>query len=133
MQGAASIPERREDHITSQNRIADLVARDLAFGHVVVYDPRVSAEQMRADLTYVGVSTELLDSNFEVVDSPYAAADQAHALATLTEWDEFRELDLERTHSLMLKPAFVFDGRAILPLAKLKALGFEPFMIGKGG
>ena len=125
----------KKDTNDTRESAAIHVCRDLLreHAHVVVYDPRVSAEQMRADLTYVGVSTELLDSNFEVVDSPYAAADQAHALATLTEWDEFRELDLERIHSLMLKPAFVFDGRAILPLAKLKALGFEPFMIGKGG
>ena len=32
----------------------------------------------------------------------------------------------------MLKPVFVFDGRAILPLGELKELGFECFTIGKG-
>jgi hypothetical protein len=32
----------------------------------------------------------------------------------------------------MLKPAFVFDGRAILPSTALKAHGFDAFIIGKG-
>jgi UDPglucose 6-dehydrogenase len=56
----------------------------------------------------------------------------AHALATLTEWDEFRTLDLPRVYDLMLKPAFVFDGRAVLPVEALKAQGFQAFVIGKG-
>lgn len=125
----------KKDTNDTRESAAIQVCRDLLreHAHVVVYDPQVSAEQMCSDLIAAGVSEALLDSNFDVVDSPYTAAEHAHALATLTEWDEFRELDLERIHSLMLKPAFVFDGRAILPLEKLKALGFEPFMIGKGG
>jgi hypothetical protein len=32
----------------------------------------------------------------------------------------------------MLKPAFVFDGRDVLPTAELEALGFDSFIIGKG-
>jgi hypothetical protein len=32
----------------------------------------------------------------------------------------------------MLKPAFVFDGRAILPASALKEHGFQSFIIGKG-
>jgi UDPglucose 6-dehydrogenase len=49
----------------------------------------------------------------------------------LTEWDEFRTLDFPRIHAGMHKPAFVFDGRNILPRAELERLGFSVFAIGK--
>jgi len=55
----------------------------------------------------------------------------AHALAMLTEWDEFRSLDFAAIHAGMHKPAFVFDGRNILPRADLERLGFHVFAIGK--
>jgi UDPglucose 6-dehydrogenase len=83
-------------------------------------------------LLEVGVPQDIINFNVEITTDPYAACGGAHALATLTEWDEFRSLDFARIYDLMLKPAFVFDGRAILPTATLKSLGFEAFVIGKG-
>ncbi len=111
------------------------VCRDLLREHaqLAIYDPRVEPETIRQDLADAKIPPATILSNVEIVTDPYAAAKDAHALATLTEWDEFRNLDFARIHSLMLKPAFVFDGRAILPTAKLKALGFDAFTIGKGG
>ena len=110
------------------------VCRDLLreHAHLAIYDPRVSPDAIRNDLAHVGVSPELIATNVEISTDPYAAAAGAHALVTLTEWDEFRTLDLPRIYDLMLKPAFVFDGRAVLPNESLKALGFESFVIGKG-
>ncbi|RYD32578.1 MAG: nucleotide sugar dehydrogenase, partial [Verrucomicrobiaceae bacterium] len=84
------------------------------------------------DLTYAGVPAELILSNVEICTDPYSAAKGAHALATLTEWDEFRELDLPRIYEAMLKPAFVFDGRAVLSSEALEKHGFDAFVIGKG-
>jgi UDPglucose 6-dehydrogenase len=49
----------------------------------------------------------------------------------LTEWDEFRTLDFAAIHAGMHKPAFVFDGRNILPRGELEAAGFKVFAIGK--
>jgi UDPglucose 6-dehydrogenase len=110
------------------------VCRDLLREHarVAIYDPEVEPETILRDLADAGVSPELISSNLEIHTDPYAAVDSAHALLTLTEWDEFRDLDLERIHTLMLKPAFVFDGRAILPAANLRKYGFDAFTIGKG-
>lgn len=110
------------------------VCRDLLreHAHVALYDPQVGAEQIQRDLLQAGVSQELIDSNLTLHSDPYATVENAHALATLTEWDEFRDLDLARIHNLMLKPAFVFDGRAILPSSALKAHGFDAFTIGRG-
>jgi UDPglucose 6-dehydrogenase len=124
----------KKDTNDTRESAAIHVIRDLLTenAHVAVYDPRVTQETMHRDLLEVGVSQHTLDTNFEIVTNPYAAAENAHALATLTEWDEFRDLDLPRLYDLMLKPAFVFDGRAILPAEALAKHGFEAFIIGKG-
>jgi len=124
----------KKDTNDTRESAAIHIVRDLLTenAHVVVYDPRVTKETIHQDLLEVGISQHTLDTNLEIADNPYTAADQAHALATLTEWDEFRELDLPRIYNLMLKPAFVFDGRAILPADALAKHGFEAFIIGKG-
>jgi UDPglucose 6-dehydrogenase len=94
---------------------------------VVVHDPRVPPESIRADVLGPGSD----DPRLLVASSAEEAAAGAHALAVLTEWDEFRTLDFARIHAGMHKPAFVFDGRNILPRADLEQLGFEVFSIGK--
>ena len=45
---------------------------------------------------------------------PYEAAKDSHAIAIMTEWDEFKDYDYTRLYDSMVKPAFVFDGRNIL-------------------
>ena len=62
---------------------------------------------------------------------PYAAAAGAHALAILTEWEEYVGLDYRKLFASMEKPAFIFDGRNILDHQKLFTLGFNVFPIGK--
>ena len=109
--------------------VRDLVAEN---AHVIIYDPRVPKETIHRDLLEVGVPQDIINFNIEIAADPYQAAAGAHALATLTEWDEFRDLDLPRIYDLMLKPAFVFDGRAILPAEALVKHGFKAFIIGKG-
>jgi UDPglucose 6-dehydrogenase len=111
------------------NICRDLVAEN---AHVVIYDPRVPEETIYQDLLEAGVPQDIINFNIEIVSDPYEAVKNAHALATLTEWDEFRDLDLPRIYDLMLKPAFVFDGRAILPVEALAKHGFKAFVIGKG-
>lgn len=62
---------------------------------------------------------------------PYGASNQAHAIAILTEWPQFAELDYERIYSSMTKPAFLFDGRNLLDHKKLYDIGFNVYPIGK--
>ena len=100
--------------------------------HIAIYDPKVDAATIYRDLLGDGVTQAVLDSNVEICSDPYAVADKSHALVALTEWDEFRTLDLVRIYEQMLKPAFVFDGRNILPAAALEKHGFKVFSIGKG-
>jgi UDPglucose 6-dehydrogenase len=124
----------KKDTNDTRESAAIQVCRDLLKERacVAIYDPRVEAKAIEDDLAAAGVCRELIASNVEICSDPYAAAKGAHALATLTEWDEFRNLDLPRLYEFMLKPAFVFDGRAVFPAAALAAHGFEAFIIGKG-
>ena len=62
---------------------------------------------------------------------PYKAAEGAHALAVMTEWKMYAELDFERVLEGMVKPAFIFDGRNILDHQKLFDLGFNVYPIGQ--
>jgi len=100
--------------------------------HVVVYDPKVSAEQIYKDLDYLGTrSAEDNRRLVTVVNDPYKAILDAHATAILTEWDEFRSYDWSRIKQQMKKPAFVFDGRKLLDRKQLDALGFDYYAIGE--
>jgi UDPglucose 6-dehydrogenase len=94
---------------------------------VVVYDPKVPAAEIRRDV----LGTDKTDDRLVVATSATEAAAGAHGLAVLTEWDEFKGLDFPAIHAGMHKPAFVFDGRNILPRAALEKIGFRVFAIGK--
>lgn len=107
---------------------------------LVIYDPRVSEKQIRQDLAdcfkdSMGVLSErhrlLIEKNVTVVQDAYEAAKQSHAIAVLTEWDEFKTLDMERVYQDMHRPAFVFDGRNIMDAKKLTEIGFELHCIGR--
>lgn len=124
----------KKDTNDTRESAAIHICRDLLLerAKLAIYDPRVDKATIHTELAAAGVDASIIDSHVEICDSPYAAVECSHALATLTEWDEFRTLDLTRIHDLMLKPAFVFDGRAVLPAASLKQHGFDAFIIGKG-
>jgi len=62
---------------------------------------------------------------------PYAAAKDSHAIAVLTEWSQFAQLDYEKIFASMAKPAFLFDGRNLLDHKNLHAIGFNVYPIGK--
>lgn len=70
---------------------------------------------------------------FTTCASAVEAVTGADAFAVMTEWDEFTTLDFEAIHSVMRKPAFVFDGRNILDHEALRAIGFQVYSIGKPG
>ena len=96
--------------------------------HLAIYDPRVPEDEIRAELEVAAGA----GGKLEICSDPYEATQGAHAAAVLTEWDEFVDLDYERIYGDMLKPAFVFDGRNVLDIDKLKAIGFQAQGIGKG-
>ena len=65
------------------------------------------------------------------LEDPYEAASGCDAIAVMTEWDIYRDLDFEKIYRSMEKPAFVFDGRNILDHKKLFEIGFNVYPLGK--
>ncbi|MEE8415519.1 MAG: nucleotide sugar dehydrogenase, partial [Desulfobacterales bacterium] len=65
------------------------------------------------------------------VEDPYKAASGCHAIAILTEWVLYQNLDFEKIYRSMLKPAFIFDGRNIIDHQKVFEIGFNVYPIGK--
>ncbi len=62
--------------------------------------------------------------------SPYDAARGAHVLIVLTEWEEYRELDLRRVAGLMETPCII-DGRNLFDPSAVRGLGFEYVSVGR--
>ncbi len=109
--------------------VADYLLNEQA--EIVVYDPKVKTEQIYADLDYLNSrSPDENRSRVKVVRTSYEAAKDAHAVAVLTEWDEFKELDWQKIYDDMLKPAFLFDGRRLLERKPKEDIGFEFYAIG---
>jgi len=109
--------------------VADHLLDEEAF--ITVYDPKVSAEKIYADLDYLGTrSSEENRRLVKVVNDPYKACNKAHAVAVLTEWDEFKTYDWQKIYNDMYKPAFVFDGRNVLDNKNMSECGFVLYSIG---
>jgi len=89
---------------------------------VILTDPK-ALENAKIDLKETA-------GKVSYVEDPYEAASGCDAIALLTEWDLYRNLDYKKIYSSMVKPAFIFDGRIILNHKKLHDLGFNVYPIG---
>lgn len=109
--------------------VAELLIQEQA--NICIYDPKVSKQQILADLEFLGsIDRSILEKRISVVKDPNEATSNAHAIAILTEWDEFKLLDWQRIYDKMMKPAFLFDGRNILDEISIKKIGFQLMNIG---
>lgn len=102
--------------------------------NISVYDPKVPAAQIYADVTEHSVpgDKEACQKQITVCESAMEACVGAEGIVVATEWDEFKELDWQKIYDSMHKPAFVFDGRLILDQKKLERIGFKVKCIGRG-
>ena len=117
----------KKDTNDTRESAAIYVADDLINeqANISVYDPKVSENKMLNDLNYL--ETRANEENVKalnVFDNAYEACMDAHAIAILTEWDEFTTYDWKKIYDSMHKPAFVFDGRNILNAKELESIGF---------
>ena len=90
---------------------------------LVITDPE-ALQNARIDLKNI-------DGKVSFIEDPYVAAAGCHAIALVTEWDLYKNLDFEKINRSMIKPAFIFDGRNILDHNKLFEMGFNVYPIGK--
>ena len=92
---------------------------DAAGARIRAYDPAAMDNARR-----------LLPASVTFSDSPYEAADGAHAVVLVTEWNEFRYLNLERLRAGLKRPV-IFDGRNLWEPERMRRLGFEYYSVGR--
>ncbi len=123
----------KKDTNDTRESAAIFVADDLINeqAKIAVFDPKVGYSQIISDLNYLQTRDENTNNkHIKSFEDAYQACENAHAIAILTEWDEFTNLDWEKIYSTMYKPAFVFDGRNLLDKKKLEKIGFQYQTIG---
>ena len=87
--------------------------------------------QIRAyDPAAMDNARELLPAAVTFSASPYEAAEGAHAVVLVTEWNEFRYLNLERLRGLLKRP-LICDGRNLWEPERMRRLGFEYHSVGR--
>jgi UDPglucose 6-dehydrogenase len=117
----------KKDTNDTRESAAIYVANDLISerANIAVFDPKVKEKQILSDLNYLESRSEEENKKYiSVENNAYDACKKAHAIAILTEWDEFKSYDWQKIYDNMLKPAFVFDGRNLLNKAALEKIGF---------
>ncbi|MBF4507190.1 UDP-glucose 6-dehydrogenase [Flavobacterium sp. JLP] len=117
----------KKDTNDTRESAAIYVADDLINeqAKISVYDPKVSRNKMLSDLDYLQTRSNEENSNsLAIFDNAYEACKGSHAIAVLTEWDEFTTYDWKKIYDSMHKPAFLFDGRNILNAKEVEAIGF---------
>lgn len=123
----------KKDTNDTRESAAIYIADDLINEHaqIAVYDPKVSLKKIQDDLNYLNSRTSEANArSIHSFDNPYEACQNAHAIAVLTEWDEFATYDWQKIYDSMQKPAFIFDGRNLLNGPALQAIGFVYQAIG---
>merc|ERR1712048_73286 len=97
--------------------------------NVHVYDPKVLREDAIREFEDHGLKVK--EERLVFVKTAQEAADGAHAIVVLTEWDEFKRYNYKEFYEKMLKPAFLFDGRNMLDHPELEIIGYEVHTLGK--
>jgi len=91
--------------------------------NVFITDPK-ALKNAKIDLAEYG-------DKIQYVEDPYEAAKDADAIAIMTEWKLYKELDYKKIYDSMRKPAHLYDGRSILNQTEIRAIGFDAHTIGK--
>jgi UDPglucose 6-dehydrogenase len=123
----------KKDTNDTRESAAIYVADDLINeeARLTVYDPKVSFSKILSDLDYLESRNSAKNKeHIAAAATAYEACQNAHAIAILTEWDEFRSYDWKKIYDSMQKPAFVFDGRGVLDRGEINRIGFVYFSIG---
>jgi UDPglucose 6-dehydrogenase len=104
---------------------------------LAIFDPKVSADQIAADLGQQPQPGSLAnglsgEGVWQAVSDPLAAAAGADAVLVLTEWQQFAQLDWPQLAAVMRQPAWLFDGRAICDAGAARAAGLKVWRVGEG-
>ena len=102
-----------------------------------IFDPKVKKERVIDDIkilceskSFTKEKSDAFISKLNFFESPLESCQDSHAIAILTEWDEFKDYDYKKIFNVMNKPSHIFDGRKILNKIELKKIGFQSYEIG---
>jgi len=107
------------DDMREAKSVEVIALLDAAGATLKVYDPVAMAN-----------AKALLPASVAFCDSPYEAAEGADALILVTEWNEFKFLNLERLRGALRRPV-IFDGRNLWEPERMRRLGFEYHSVGR--
>ena len=97
----------------------------------IAQDLIVAGAKVRAyDPVAMEVACTMLPA-VEMCADPYTMSEGCDALMVITEWNEFKQLDLEKIKGLLNSPV-IFDGRNIYDPASMKNMGFKYRGMGRG-
>ena len=92
-----------------------------------IFDPKVKKERVIDDIkllceskSFTKEKSDAFISKLNFFESPLESCKDSHAIAILTEWDEFKDYDYKKIFYVMNKPSHIFDGRKILNNVELK-------------
>jgi UDPglucose 6-dehydrogenase len=149
LQAADEVNERQKNILLErlQKRIGDLSGKSIALWGLA-FKPRTDdvrrapSIKIIEDLVRMGAKVSAFDpvampnaakaclAPFQAAESALEAARGADALLILTEWSEFKGVELEVLKSVMKQP-LVFDGRNLFDPARMAEVGFEYYGIGR--
>ena len=121
----------KKDTNDTRESAAIYVADNLINNHIIidVYDPKVKKDQIDFDLSYLNENYD--KSSVKFIEDPISNISNYNLIAIMTEWDEFKNYDWNKIYSDIKKPAYIFDGRNILDIKKIKKIGFNYIGLGR--
>jgi UDPglucose 6-dehydrogenase len=110
------------------------ISRDLLEegAQLAIFDPKVSAEQIAADLGVEALVASEGDGVWQPVVDPFAAVCGADAVLLLTEWQQFRQLDWPALAAVMRQPAWLFEARGVGEAGAARGGGLRVGVVGVG-
>ena len=121
----------KKDTNDTRESAAIYVAHNLLKNNIKIdiYDPKVEEYQVNFDLSNLNSDYDISLLNY--IENPFINISDYSVIAIMTEWDEFKDFDWELVYKKIKKPAFIFDGRNILDIEKIKNIGFEYIGLGR--
>ncbi len=98
----------------------------------IIADLQAMGAKIRAYDPHALGNAKKLFKNVTFCKDSYTACKGSDCAVILTEWDEFKEIDLKKVKKLLAQPVLV-DGRNIYDPDTMKTLGFRYFSIGRPG
>ena len=96
---------------------------------IYIHDPKVNRSQVDFDLSNLNPNYDKSLVNF--TDDPLMNISEHNIIAIITEWDEFKDYNWKKIYTKIKKPAYIFDGRNILEVEKIRKIGFNYIGIGR--